>query len=131
MRPYDPNTFAPSLPTTQKQWAQSVHQVLTGNVDMGTPTSSKDSTGQYNEFQKGNGSGVLIRVGATGSIGNANTWPSSGNLVVNHELLRQPIGCHIVSSDKQLTLCQPVAPDKNNITLLPSDPTANATIYVF
>jgi hypothetical protein len=97
---------------------------------MGTPTS-KDLTGQYNEFQKGNGSGVLIRIGATGSTGNAYTWPSSGNLVINHGLLRQPIGCHIVSSDKQLTHCQPVAPDENNITLLPSDPTANATIYVF
>jgi hypothetical protein len=130
MLPKDPNTFAHTLPEQHRQVLQSVHQVLTGNVDMGTPTS-KDSTGQYNEFKKGNGSGVLIRVGATGSTDNTYTWPASGNLVINHGLLRQPIGCHIVSSDKQLTHCQPVAPDENSITLLPSDPTANATLYVF
>lgn len=130
MLPKDPNTFAHTLPEQHRQVLQSVHQVLTGNVDMGTPTS-KDSTGQYNEFQKGNGSGILIRVGAYGSTGNAYTWPASGNLVINHGLLRQPIGCHVVNSDNHLTIAQPTAPDENSITLNPSDRTANATVYVF
>src|SRR5271157_2732538 len=130
MRPYDPNTFAHTLPEAHRQWTQTVQQTLSGNVDMGTPTS-KDSTGQYNVFQKGNGSGVLIRIGAHGSTGNTYTWPASGNLVINHGLLRQPVGCHLVSSDKQLTFCQPTTPDSNSITLTPSDPTSNATVYVF
>ena len=130
MLPKDPNTFAHELPEQHRQVLQSVHQVLTGNVDMGTPTS-KDSTGQYNEFQKGNGSGILIRVGAVGSTGNTYTWPASGDLVINHGLLRQPIGCHVVNSDNHLTIAQPTAPDKNSITLNPSDRTANATVYVF
>jgi hypothetical protein len=130
MLPKDPNTFAHELPEQHRQVLQSVHQVLTGNVDMGTPTS-KDSTGQYNEFQKGNGSGILIRVGAHGSTGNAYTWPASGNLVINHGLLRQPIGCHVVNSDNHLTIAQPTAPDENSITLNPSDRTTNATVYVF
>jgi hypothetical protein len=130
MRPYDPNTFAHTLPTLHRQWTQSVQQALSGNIDMGTPTS-KDSTGQYNEFQKGNGSGVLIRIGAHGSSGNTYTWPAAGNLVINHGLLRQPIGCHLVSSDAQLTICQPTAPDSNSITLSPSNNAANATVYIF
>jgi hypothetical protein len=130
MIPKDPNAFAHALSEQHRQCLQSVHQVLTGNIDMGTPTS-KDSTGQYNEFQKGNGSGILIRVGAHGSTGNNYTWPASGHLVINHGLLRQPIGCHLVSSDKQFAHWQPTAPDENSITLAPSDPTANVTLYVF
>jgi len=130
MLPKDPNTFAHGLPEQHRQVLQSVHQVLTGNVDMGTPTS-KDSTGQYNKFQKGNGSGMLFRIGATGTTGNDYTWPATGNLVINHGLMRQPIGCHLVSSDKQFSHWQPVAPDSNSLTLAPSDPTANVTVYVF
>lgn len=130
MQPYDPNTFAPSLPSTQKQWTQSVQQVLSGNVDMGTPLS-QDSTGQYNTFAQGNGSGVLIRIGANGSTGNKHTWPTSGNLVISHGLGRQPIGCHLVSSDQQLTICQPAAPTSSTITLAPSNNAVNATVYVF
>jgi len=130
MIPQDPNTFAHKLEAQHRQWVQSAQQTLTGGVDMGTP-SSKDSTGQYNKFDKGNGSGNLIRIGATGSTGNDYTWPSAGPLVINHKLLRQPIGCHIVSSDKDLRVWQPSAPDKDSITLTPSDHTANATVYVF
>ena len=129
-RPYDPNTFAHELPIAHRQFVQSVQQVLTGNIDMGTPVN-KDATGQYNQFDKGNGSGILLRIGAHGSTGNNLTWPASGNLVINHGLQRQPIGCHLVSSDAQLTICQPVAPDSNVITLLPSTNTANATVYIF
>jgi hypothetical protein len=130
MRPYDPNTFAHTLPDSHRQWTQSVQEAMSGNIDLGTPTS-KDPTGQYNKFDKGNGSGNLIRIGATGTTGNDYTWPATGNLVINHGLLRQPVGCHLVSSDKQLTFCQPVTPDENTITLTPSDRTSHATIYVF
>ena len=130
MRPYDPNTFAHTLPAAHRQFVQSVQETLTGNVDMGTPTS-KDSTGQYNKFDQGNGSGKLIRIGAFGTTGNDYTWPASGNLVINHGLLRQPIGCHVVSSDGHLTVAQPTAPDDNSIILNPSDNTVNTTVYVF
>jgi hypothetical protein len=130
MKPYDPNSFAHELPMNHRQWTQSIQQTLVGNVDMGTPTS-KDATGQFNKFDKGNGSGILIRIGAAGSTGNKYTWPATGNLIINHGLLRQPVGCHLVNSDKQLTFCQPTVPDENSITLTPSDPTSNATVYVF
>jgi len=130
MIPQDPNTFAHKLDMLHRQWVQSAQQTLTGGVDMGTP-NSKDATGQYNKFDKGNGSGNLIRIGATGSTDNDYAWPASGPLVINHKLLRQPIGAHVVSSDNHLTIFQPTAPDKNSITIHPSDNTVNATIYVF
>ena len=130
MLPYDPNTFAHKLDNSHRQWVQSAQQVLTGNIDMGTP-NSKDATGQYNKFDKGNGSGNLIRIGATGTTDNDYTWPASGSLVINHKLLRQPIGAHVVSSDKDLRIWQPSAPDENLITITPSDNTVKATVYVF
>jgi hypothetical protein len=130
MQSQDPNTFTHGLPVNHRQWIQSVQQVLNGSVDMGSPTSV-DSTGQYNEFERGNTSGVLFRIGATGSIDNALAWPATGYLTLNHGLQRQPIGCHLVSSDKQLSIWQPEAPNATDIFLTPSDPTANATVYVF
>ena len=130
MKPYDPNTFAHGLPNSHREFLQSIHKTLTGNVDMGTATS-KDSTGQYNKFEQGNGSGKLIRIGAAGTTGNDYTWPASGPLVINHTLLRQPIGCHVVSADNDLRIWQPSSPDENSITLTPSDNTVNTTVYVF
>jgi hypothetical protein len=51
-----------------------VQQALTGNVDMGTatgnaPSSAGVNAGVYTQFDKGNGSGVLIRVAANGAVG--------------------------------------------------------------
>ena len=74
MKPYDPNTFAHTLPTAHRQWTQSVQQTLTGNVDMGTPKGNAPSSagvnaGVYTQFGKGNGSGTLIRIAANGVAG--------------------------------------------------------------
>jgi hypothetical protein len=114
------------------RWAQSVHKILNGAVDMGVPTGSKDSTGNYSEFSQGNGSGVLIRIGASGSVGVANKWTTTGTAItINHGLQRQPIGVHLVNSDKQLQIWQPTTPTTVSIFLAPSDATANATVYVF
>jgi hypothetical protein len=138
VKPYDPNTFAHTLPATHRQWTQSVQQTLTGNIDMGTAKGNAPSTagvnaGVYTQFDKGNGSGVLIRIAASGSTGTgaAYNWPSSGSLVINHGLLRQPIGFHVVDQDKNAPVSRTAPPDNNQITLTTTDPTASHTIYVF
>jgi len=138
MKPYDPNTFAHTLPASHRQWTQSVQQALTGNVDMGTatgnaPSSAGVNAGVYTQFNKGNGSGILIRIAANGSTdtGAAYNWPSSGSLVINHGLLRQPIGFHVVDQDKNAPVSRTAPPDNNQITLTTTDPTASHTIYVF
>lgn len=138
MLPKDPNTFAHKLPEQHRQCLQSVHQVLSGNVDMGTakgsaPASAGINAGVYTQFDKGNGSGTLIRIAATGATdtGAAYNWPASGSLVINHGLLRQPIGFHVVDQDKNAPVSRTAAPDSNQITLTTTDPTASHTIYVF
>jgi hypothetical protein len=115
-----------------------VQQALTGNVDMGTatgnaPSSAGVNAGVYTQFNKGNGSGILIRIAANGSTdtGAAYNWPSSGSLVINHGLLRQPIGFHVVDQDKNAPVSRTAPPDNNQITLTTTDPTASHTIYVF
>ena len=138
MKPFDPNSFAHELPTMHRQFVQSVNNVLTGNVDMGTPKGNAPSgagvnAGVYTQFDKGNGSGILIRIAANGSTGTgaAYNWPSSGSLVINHGLLRQPIGFHVVDQDKNAPVSRTAPPDSNQLTLTTTDPTASHTIYVF
>jgi hypothetical protein len=139
-KPYDPNTFAPSLPTTQRQWTQSIQQVLTGNVDMGTPTgtaapsSAGVNSGVFTQFTQGNQTGVLIRIAANGvtDTGASYNWAVTGTgVVINHGLLRQPIGFKLVDKDKTVDVYRTAAPDSNQITLASTDNTASVTVYVF
>ena len=138
MQPYDPNTFAHGLDSNHRQWVQTTQQVLSGNVDMGTPKGNAPSSagvnaGVYTQFDKGNGSGRLIRIAAKGATGTgaAYNWPASGGLVINHGLLRQPIGFHVVDTDGTATVHRTAAPDSTQLTLTTSDPTVSHTIYVF
>jgi hypothetical protein len=135
-RSVNPVDMAQGLPRQQLQWAQSVDSVVNGSIDMGTivpGSGSIDATGTPANFQRGNGSGILIRVGASGSNnGPKYNWTTSGTgVVINHQLQRQPIGFHVVDSDKPLTVHRTVVSDTNQITLAPSDATANATVYIF
>ncbi len=134
----NPVDFARELPTSTLRWAQSLHKIVNGGVDMGVPTK-KDATGNYNTFSQGNASGVLVRIGAHGSTGNKLTWAAGAGtpVTIQHGLVdsqnqpRQPIGVHLVASDKDLRVWQPTTPTTESIFLAPSDPTANATVYVF
>ena len=115
-----------------QQWMQSIHKVTNGNLDFGS-TTGLDSTGTPNNFNSGNLKSTLIRVGASGSSnGPKYNWTTTGTgVVINHGLLKQPIGFHVVDSDKPLTVHRTVVADENQITLAPSDATANATIHIF
>lgn len=137
-QPYDPNTFAPSLPVQHKQWVQSTQQVLTGNVDMGTATAQSAESGVnkgvYTQFKKGNGSGILIRIAANGVANSGASYNWAGTSVgisINHGLGRQPIGFHVVDQDKAVQVFRTAPPDDQTLTLAPSDNTASVTIYVF
>ena len=139
MKPYDPNTFAHTLPTVHRQWLQSVQQVLTGNVDMGTPTGSAPSSagvnaGVYTQFEQGNSTGILVRIAATGVSGTGApyNWNGAGtSITINHGLGRQPIGYHVVDMDKAVQVYRTEPPTTENITLAPSDDTASVTVYIF
>ena len=130
----NPVDMAMGLPRQQLQWAQSIHQTVNGSLDMGNVLpGGLDTTGTPANFNKGNGSGVLIRIGASGTTnGPKYNWTTSGTgISINHTLQRQPIGFHVVDSDKPLTVHRTVVSDSTQITLAPSDATANATVYIF
>jgi hypothetical protein len=142
MKPYDPNTFAHELPVAHRQFVQSVNDVLNSNVDMGTPQGNTPTNagtyginaGVYSQFKQGNGSGVLIRIAANGVVGTGATynWGTTGTgVLINHGLLRQPIGFHVVDADKDVRVYRTAAPDQNQITLASTDNTSSVTVYVF
>lgn len=128
MKPLNPIL---SLSGHPLKWAQSVHKALTGGIALASPTG-KNAVGVYNEFSQDNGDGVMIRVGAHGTSEQQYTWGSTNTgIVINHGLLRQPIGYHVVDTDKALQVYRTAVPDTNQITLAPSDNSVNATIYIF
>jgi hypothetical protein len=142
MKPFDPNTFAHGLPILHRQFVQSVNNVLNSNVDLGTPTGNAPTdsavsginAGVYTQFQQGNGTGKLIRIAAAGNItsGADYNWTTAGaGVVINHGLLRQPIGFHVADADGDARLYRTTPPDMNQITLTTTDPTVSNTIYVF
>jgi len=139
MRPLNPQNLVTIIPPEQLKVAQSVHQILSGNIDMGVavgnaPASAGVNAGVYTKFQQGNSSGVLIRIAAHGVTGTGapyNWTTNNTGVKINHGLLRQPIGFKIVDKDKTVDIYRTVAPDKNQITLAPTDATASVTVYVF
>ena len=138
-KPYDPNTFAHRLEPVHRQWVQSIQDTLQSNVDMGTPKgnapdSAGVNAGVYTQFDRGNGSGVLIRIAAAGvtDTGASYNWTTAGvGIAINHGLQRKPIGFHVVDQDKAVQIYRTAPPTSEIITLAPSDETASVTIYVF
>lgn len=135
---FNPATLNQELSRQQFQWAQSLHTNINGDIDMGTIATEApgaiDATGTPANFNKGNGSGVLIRVGASGSKnGPLYNWTTTGTgVVINHNLGRQPIGFHVVDSDKaNFTAFRTQTATDVTISLAPSDATVNSTIYIF
>ena len=136
---FDPNNFAHDLPLLQRQWVQSVHETVNGNIDMGratgkAPDSAGVNAGVYTQFQQGNSSGILVRIAANGVSGTGApyNWGTTGvGIPLNHGLQRQPIGFHVVDQDKAVQVYRTAAPTDQTITLASSDNTASVTVYIF
>ncbi len=133
----NPSDMSLGLPASQLRWAQSLHKAVNGGLDMGQPTS-KDSSGNYNAFQNPNMNGVLVRISPSGGIDNPNAWSTSNTAIkINHGLVdsngspRQPVGVHLVNSNKALSIYQPTTPDETYAYVAPSDATSYATLWIF
>lgn len=139
-RTYDPNTFAHTLPPTQRQWTQDVQTVLNGAVEIGTPVQNSPTApsgvnaGLPTQYKRANGSGIMIRIAAAGvtDTGAPANWAGNGTgIVVNHNLNRTPIGFHVVDQDGQIQVYRTAQSTPTTITLAPSDETVSVTVYVF
>lgn len=131
MQTQNPSDRSLTLTAAQLKWAQTLHQTVNGGIEPGIP-QSKDTSGNWSTFEKANTSGVLIRVSPRGTSDNTYSWAAVGApITINHGLQRQPIGAHLVSSDKDLRIWIPATPTKDTIQIAPSDNTSYATIYIF
>jgi hypothetical protein len=123
--------FTRGLPPAHRVWTQSVDQVLQGGVTLGQGVG-KNNVGVYNEFTKDTSSGVLIRIGANGTTEQKYTWGAvNAPITINHGLLRQPIGFHVVDIDGAGQVYRTATPDQDTIMLAPTDNTKNVTLYIF
>lgn len=135
---YNPTSFVSQLTSQHRQWVQGVHKALAGGINLGVgvgtnPLSGGINDGVYTKFEKGNSSGTLVRISAAGVSGTGASyeWPSSGSLVINHTLGRQPVGFHLVDSDKDVRIFRTSPPTSTTLNLQPTDRTASVTLYIF
>jgi hypothetical protein len=138
MDTFNPSSFLYDLKDHMRIWVQSVHRTMNGSLDLGVPkgihpVDGSVNSGVFNQFDKGNGSGVLVRIDAHGAIGTGApyTWPAAGSVSIVHGLGRQPIGFHVVDADKDVRVFRPAAPNSSLIQLQPTDITASVTVYIF
>lgn len=140
MKTYDPNTFAPSLEIAHRQWVQDTQRVMNGGIEIGTPSinspaaTSGINQGLPTQYERANGSGIMIRIVANGVLdtGAPYNWSASNvGIPISHGLQRTPIGFHIVDQDKEVTVYRTAPSTVDTITLAPTDNTASVTVYVF
>jgi hypothetical protein len=136
---YDPNAFAHTLPNIHRQWVQSVDSVVNGKIEIGTPAQNSPAAttgvnqGVPTQYQRANGSGIMIRIDAAGVVAGASyNWNGNGvGIQINHGLQRVPIGFHVVDQDGAIQVYRTAPPTEDFIMLAPSDQTVSVTVYVF
>lgn len=134
---FNPSALLPQMTVQMREWVQSLHKTLNGNMDIGVPLKQNPVAGinknVYTQFDKGNGSGILIRIAAHGVTGTGAkyNWPAVGSLVINHGLDRQPIGFRIEDCDKDVRVFRTASPNSVQITIQPTDVTASVTLYIY
>ena len=138
MKPLNPSGIATKVEHDHFKLLQSVHKTLTGNIDRGTGIRQNPiagiNKGVYTQFETGNENGVHIRIAANGVTGTGapyNWGAVNVGIVINHGLLRLPIGFHVVDADKDVRIYRTAAPDASQITLAPTDNTASVTLWIY
>ena len=129
-RPINPQHMMRELTPSHLKWAQSIYNTLAGGIQITNPTG-KDASGVYNKFQSANTSGTFVRIGSSSSSEPVK-WTGNGvGVVIKHGLGYQPVGFQVVDQDKTVNVWRTVPPDAVQITLAPSDATANVTVHIF
>lgn len=129
MKPINPSQTSIHNPGGVLRVQQSVHKALVGGIQDAQPTGT-DATGVYNKFEQDNGSGVMLRIGGSASTEPLKWAGSNIALVINHGLLKQPIGFHVRDKDKTCDVYRTAVPTKDTISLACTDGTANVTVYI-
>jgi hypothetical protein len=112
------------------RFAQSVYTSLNGGITLASGRST-DATGVYNKFDMANGSGKMVRIGATGSTEPLKWNSGTSQATIIHQLGTKPTGFLITDLDGNAVIWRVGAPTNTQITLQISVNTVNATVYVF
>jgi hypothetical protein len=130
---------APINPTRTKfnnfnevlRWAQSIYQSISGGITLALGKGS-DINGVYNTFDKTNGDGIMVRVGAAASA-EAIKWDAGtgqASIAVN-TLGRKPTGWIICDIDRPASIYRNAPPTTSSLILKTSDTTCSITVWIF
>lgn len=112
-------------------WAQSIYRTLSSGL---TPALGRgsDGTGVYNTFDKTNGDGIMVRIGATGGA-EPIQWNSMTLLatIPVGTLGRKPTGWVLCDIDKPANVFRFAAPNTTSLILRTSDATCSITVWIF
>ena len=130
MQPINPSKLQLTNPANLARWAQSVFQCLKSGISLAAGNTT-DSNDVYTTFNTDNGDGIMFRIGAAGS-GLTNEWDSgTSQVVLNHALMRLPIGFIVCDLDGNAVIWRAAESTTDVMTLQISDTTVNATVYIF
>lgn len=134
MKSINPTSSNHSNITGTLRVSQSVYKTLNQGIELAVPLG-QDSTGVYNKFAPGNHSGQMIRICASGTANVDYAWPATPGdpLVINHGLLKQPLGFHVTDIDAAAKIYRVAGAtlNANSISLATDTPTCNATVFIF
>lgn len=128
----------PQNPTREKfqnfhnvlRWSQSVYKSLNGGISIATGHST-DANGVYNTFDTTNGSGKMVRIGASGSTEPLKWNAGTSQVTITHQLGTKPTGFHVTDLDGDARVWRVGTPTNTSITLQISNNAINATVYIF
>lgn len=113
------------------RWAQSIYQSLNAGITLALGRGS-DSLGVYNTFDRTNGDGIMMRVGAAASSEPVK-W-DGGTLqaaIPVSTINRKPTGWIICDIDKPAQIYRVVPPTTSSLILKTSDATCSIIVWIF
>lgn len=129
MKPINPTPQYVQNPSGVLRIFQSFFRCLTNGIMLATG-NKQDSNGNYISFALDNGDGIMFRVGASSSS-LPNKWNGSSEVVLNHNLQRQPIGFILCDLDANAVIWRAANSTQTQMTLKTSNSACNATVYIF
>lgn len=113
------------------RWAQSVYTNLNAGLTLALGNKS-DSSGVYNTFNRTNGDGIMIRVGAAAGSEPIKWDAGTSTAAISVATLgRKPTGWIICDIDKPASVYRSAAPTTTTLTLHTSDNTCSITVWIF
>lgn len=130
---------APINPTAEKfkaphnvlRWAQSIYTSLNAGLTMATGRGS-DANGVFNTFDRANGDGIMVRVGAAAGTEPIKWNAGTSQAAINIQTLgRKPTGWWVCDIDTACYVFRALPPTTTTLTLQTSNTACSITVWIF